>query len=208
MNTTQIQCYLAALGYYTLRDSVGCIAIDGNAGPATKSAIKEFQKDSKLSEDGIVGAKTEATIKEAIAEERYKEPQTPTSPTPPNTGGGSAQGKWKYFTYSEVKCRCGGRLCKQDTKMSDKLMAIADQIREHFGKPMEITSGIRCYDYNLEVYRQLGKPPVTNSAHIFGKAIDFRIPGVSASTILAYVRTIPGVAYSYAVDGNVVHINV
>lgn len=214
MNTTQIQCYLAAMGYYTLRDSLGCIAIDGNAGPATKAAILEFQKDSDLVADGVVGAKTEAAILAAIAEGKHreeapqKEAETPATPTAPTTGSSSAKGKWRYFTYAEVRCRCGGRLCKRDTEMSDKLMGIADQVREHFGKPMEITSGIRCYAYNLEVYKQLGKPPVANSAHISGKAIDFRISGVSAATILAYARTIPGVAYSYAVDGNVVHINV
>lgn len=212
MNTTQIQCYLAAMGYYTLRDSLGSIAVDGIAGPATRAAIAEFQKDSGLETAGTVDSQTEAAILAAVAAGKHKEEttqkETPATPTAPTTGSSSAKGKWRYFTYAEVRCRCGGRLCKQDTEMSDKLMGIADKIREHFGKPVEITSGIRCYAYNLEVYKQLGKPPVANSAHISGKAIDFRISGVSAATILAYARTIPGVAYSYAVDGNVVHINV
>lgn len=211
MTTIQVQCYMAAMGYYTLKDSLGCIAIDDIAGPATKAAVAEFQKDFGLTANGIVDANTEAAILKAIGEGKCKEEpkkETSDSSSAPSYEISAAKRKWRYFTYDEVKCRCGGRLCKQDTEMSEQLMGIADNIRGHFGKDMIITSGIRCYAYNLEVYKQLGKSPVTNSAHISGKAIDFKIPGVGSATILAYARTIPGIAYCYAVDGNVVHINV
>lgn len=187
MTTKQEQCLLTYLGY-----NPG--TIDGVDGPKTQAALAAFTDDYGVGEEGLVGAVAGTVAKKS------KPPDTGTQSTTQASG-------WKYFTYAEVRCKCGGRYCKGDTKVSDKLMACADQIREHFGRPMEITSGVRCYEYNLEVYRKLGKTPVTNSAHISGKAIDFRINGVTAAEILAYAKTLP-LAYRYAVNDRVVHINV
>ncbi len=51
----QIQTALKNAGYYSGK-------IDGNSGPMTKAAIKEFQKANSLNADGKVGQKTWAAL--------------------------------------------------------------------------------------------------------------------------------------------------
>ena len=46
-------------------------------------------------------------------------------------------------------------------------------IKSHYGRPMTITSGLRCEYGN----RQVGGVP--NSAHLKGKAVDFYMKGVT-----------------------------
>ena len=51
----RIQMELKARGYFTA-------AVDGNFGPLTETAVINFQKDNRLSADGIVGVKTLAVL--------------------------------------------------------------------------------------------------------------------------------------------------
>lgn len=60
----ELQENLVMLGYR--------IIIDGNFGPATKMAIIEFQKKSKLPSDGVVGEQTWEILKDAISFDKYK----------------------------------------------------------------------------------------------------------------------------------------
>ena len=69
----QMQTLLDRLGY-----SLGICGIDGDFGTATEKAVKEFQRDHGLSQDGVCGPKTWAALKEAAeklnekpAEERW-----------------------------------------------------------------------------------------------------------------------------------------
>lgn len=73
----KLQGDLIKLGY-----SVGSTGADGSYGPATEKAVKAFQKDSKISIDGIAGPDTQNHIKSALnrktlstAEERLKKAQ-------------------------------------------------------------------------------------------------------------------------------------
>ena len=49
------------LGY-----SLGICGIDGDFGTATEKAVKEFQRDAGLTQDGICGPKTWAALKAAV----------------------------------------------------------------------------------------------------------------------------------------------
>ena len=69
----QMQTLLDRLGY-----SLGICGIDGDFGTATEKAVKEFQRDHGLAQDGVCGPKTWAALKEAAeklnekpAEERW-----------------------------------------------------------------------------------------------------------------------------------------
>lgn len=70
---TQMQQMLDKLGY-----SLGICGVDGDFGTSTEKAVREFQRDHNLSQDGICGPKTWAALQEAVnkigtmpAEERY-----------------------------------------------------------------------------------------------------------------------------------------
>lgn len=58
-NIRALQTTLTDLGYDT--------GIDGDFGPKTEKAVKEFQKEEGLGADGIVGAKTVAAINARVA---------------------------------------------------------------------------------------------------------------------------------------------
>ena len=70
----QCQQMLDRLGY-----SLGICGVDGDFGTATEKAVKEFQRDHNLTQDGVVGPKTWAALQQAVdklnekpAEKKYK----------------------------------------------------------------------------------------------------------------------------------------
>ena len=75
--------------------------------------------------------------------------------------------------------------------------------RIHFGNIADVSSGVRCGLRNAEL-----PGSAANSLHLRGKAMDFRIRGISAEDLCAYVRTLPGVEEAYAIDGQFVHMGV
>lgn len=106
----------------------------------------------------------------------------------------------KYFTPGEFDCKCG---CGCDTQVDPRLLRLADKVRGHFGAPCIVSSGVRCQQHNDSL-----PGSVPNSRHLQGKAMDFRIDGISATKTLAYVQSLPGVRYAYAIDKNYVHMDV
>lgn len=70
----------------------------------------------------------------------------------------------RYFQYHEFACRCGAG-CDAPLP-TPLLLAKLDELREQYGKPIVITSGVRCPRYNAQVG---GKP---DSAHLTGEAAD------------------------------------
>ncbi len=67
-----------------------------------------------------------------------------------------------HFSRREFRCRCG---CGRDDVFPGLIDAL-EKLRELYGKPIYILSGVRCKSYNLKVG---GK---SNSAHLRGKAAD------------------------------------
>ena len=57
-----VQTMLYRLGY-----NLGSYGIDGDFGRATEAAVKEFQRDHKLNQDGIVGPLTYEALEKAVA---------------------------------------------------------------------------------------------------------------------------------------------
>lgn len=112
---------------------------------------------------------------------------------------------FKNFKYSEFKCKCGGRYCNgYPVPFSYELAKNLQNIRSHFGKPLTITSPLRCETWNS---KQGG---VKNSKHKIGWACDFYIKGVSYNTLAKYVKTLPYFNYCYRVkkNQNVIHYDI
>lgn len=82
----------------------------------------------------------------------------------------------KNFTREEFKCPCG---CGGDT-VDYELMAVLQEAREHFGKPINVTSGYRCKKYNKKIGGS------SKSQHITGRAADIQIKDVGPQAVWAY----------------------
>ena len=84
------------------------------------------------------------------------------------------------FKVRELRCRDGS-----DTVMVDETLTVVLQcIREHFGKPVTITSGYRTAAHNEAV------GGAKSSQHLLGRAADIRVAGVSVEDVAAYAESL------------------
>lgn len=82
------------------------------------------------------------------------------------------------FKVRELRCKDG-----TDTVMVDEaLMLLLQCIREHFGKPVTITSGYRTAAHNTKV------GGAKSSQHLLGRAADIRVQGTSVEDVAAYAE--------------------
>lgn len=84
------------------------------------------------------------------------------------------------FKVRELRCKDG-----TDTVMVDEALTVVLQcIREHFGKPVTITSGYRTAAHNAAV------GGAKSSQHLYGRAADIRVQGVSVEDVAAYAESL------------------
>lgn len=204
MTVKQQQALLFYLGYYNG-------SIDGKWGALSKYATKSFQRDFGITADGVCGHETEKALKHSVCygiEKKHDSTVNNTNSTKVQniSTNNNTHSMWddiKYFKRSEFVCHCGGKYCKGDTaEMQEKLLKVADRVREHFGKPITVTSGVRCTKHNASV------GGVSNSRHLTGKAMDFSVSGFSASSVLPYVQAQTEIRYAYAIDSNHIHMDI
>ena len=190
MTAQQKQCLLRYLGFYAG-------SVDGIWGEKSQRATIDFQLAymEATAVDGIFGAATEKRILEVIA----------TGEEPVDDKMSATADWWqgiRYFTRAEFRCPCG-KCGGFPVEPEEKLVRLADQVREHFGAPVIVSSGVRCQAHNDEL-----PGSVKNSYHLRGKAMDFCVLGVPGATLLAYVKTLP-VHYAYQINGSdFVHMDV
>lgn len=192
MDTRQIQALLVYLGYDPGE-------VDGLPGKNTRRAVLAFQAQEGLEQDGSPGPLTQAALLEAVACGRCRQAQASGAQTVP---------EWwadiRYFkrTDSGIACPCG-RCGGFPVEPTERLMRLADRVREAAGAPMCPSSTVRCQAHNDEL-----SGSVPNSRHLSGKAMDFCILGWGADRTLALVRQQPEVRYAYAIDDSYVHMDV
>ena len=88
----------------------------------------------------------------------------------------------KNFVSTEFDCHGSG--CCSSTKVDDKLVKYLQQIRDHFGKAVNINSGYRCKTHNASV------GGASKSNHMDGEAADIRISGVTPIEVARYAEYI------------------
>lgn len=85
-----------------------------------------------------------------------------------------------FFERSEFACKCG---CGFDTVDVDTL-TVLNKVRAHFNKPTTITSGCRCYKYNVKVGGS------AKSQHVFARAADIKVEDVEPKDVADYVDSL------------------
>lgn len=186
MTIKQKQHLLAYLGYYLGE-------IDGKWGKLSREATEGFQKEHGLAVDGIFGPKTEEEVRRVIGSGE-------------ETGTAQWWGDIRHFRREDFRCKCGGQYCGGfPAEMEEKVVRIADGAVDHFGAEfdpaLDMISGLRCPTHNAN------QGGVALSRHMTGKAIDLRIRGITAETLLEFIRG-QDIRYAYAINGTNVHLDV
>ena len=66
------------------------------------------------------------------------------------------------------------------------IMRLLQRVQRHYGKPLHIISGCRSKKHNRRVRG------AKRSQHLYCKAADFKIAGVSKHKLVAYLKSMPG----------------
>jgi peptidoglycan hydrolase-like protein with peptidoglycan-binding domain len=167
MTIKQKQHLLAYLGYYVGK-------IDGAWGTLSRVATTAFQKDYGLATDGEFGPLTEKKILSVIATGEAPKKEEPV---------GLNWDEIKYFKRREFACKCG-RCGGFPVEPDPELLNVLVKIREHFGKPVHVNSGIRCATHNTNV------GGATQSQHLRGTAADITVEGVEPHRVATYAETL------------------
>lgn len=200
MTNKQKQCLLTFLGY----DTGG---IGNGWGPKSREAVEQAQEDLNLEPDGVWGALTEAAVLEAV----YTYDDGPQPEQEPVTGEEALDDLLaerfkgiRYLSPEEARCQCGGKHCNGFPALPDReMLELADDLRERGGGPLYRSSFLRCPTHNAN------SNGVKNSKHMFGKALDFRIDGLTGQQLLALAQADPRTNYAYIIgNGPYVHVDV
>ena len=84
------------------------------------------------------------------------------------------------FQVRGFRCRDGSDVVMID----ESLVMLLQCIREHFGKPITITSGYRTATHNTAV------GGAKSSQHLLGRAADIQVQGVSVEDVAAYAESL------------------
>ncbi len=106
--------------------------------------------------------------------------------------------------FNTLELDCKGSGCCKATIIDPQLITYLQAIRNHFGKPVQITSGYRCLTHNQRV------GGATGSRHSKGQAADIVVSGVAPKEVAKFAESIgiKGIGlYETSADGHFTHID-
>lgn len=92
-----------------------------------------------------------------------------------------------------------------DTNLLDLLFALQEKLR--ISEPLHIVSGYRSPQTNAKL-RKWKKGVAKNSLHMYGKAVDIRVPGYSSKAIRVAAMELQGGGVGYYPRAGFVHLDV
>jgi len=175
-------------------------AVDGIWGPQSAEATCRLQKRLGIAADGIFGQNTEGEVLNALVSGEGLPEATGDAVTPAT---GTFWDEIEYWTREEFRCQCGGKYCNGFPAEPDEtLVRLVNDLRKQAGRPAHRSSGLRCPTWNAI------QGGVGNSKHMYGKALDFYIEGVSGAKLLAMAQADKRTSYAYIIEGQYVHVDV
>ena len=84
------------------------------------------------------------------------------------------------FKVKEFACQDGS----DPIFIDSELVSVLQKIRNHFGKPVTITSAYRTPKHNKTV------GGTTYSQHLYGRAADIKVQGIAPSEVVKYAETL------------------
>lgn len=102
-----------------------------------------------------------------------------------------------HFRLSEFACPC----CRQ-VILHPLLLKKLSKLREIINRPVYITSGYRCPEFNLKV------GGIKTSYHLLGLAADVRVEGMSVFELLEYAESIEFSGIGFYEKKNFLHLDV
>ncbi len=108
---------------------------------------------------------------------------------------------WSHFSPREMACHHCGRLV-----IDDALLTLLETMRLMLGRPLPVTSGYRCPEWNERVARTGRDGP-----HTTGQAADIRIHGGDALSLIRVATGLGvrglGVQQRGEYSGRIVHVD-
>ena len=104
----------------------------------------------------------------------------------------------KNFKVKEFACNDGS----DEILISDELVAILQQIRDHFGKAITINSAYRTKTYNTKI------GGATNSQHTKGTAADIVVSGITPKQVTQYVEYLQPSSGGIGLYNSFTHVDV
>lgn len=90
---------------------------------------------------------------------------------------------WPNFSYAELRCKCG-RCDSDGSEINPALMDEVQKLRTLYGKPLSLSSAVRCAKHPSEARK------ATPGEHADGSAVDVRCQGAEALLILRLALTL------------------